>query len=387
MFADNQKISLRQIKRLLIMDVFGVGSLILPGILSSATGADGVFCLLLGMTGGLFMILLMWANLRNMRGDYYSYIKDNTGQFVGDIFMVFYYLYYITLCGFVLYQITTLVMKWLLPEGSYFWVSILLLLLAAYGTVRGIEGRARVYEIIFWFLGVPLFVMLLLALREVNTDYWMPLLASDGKELLRGSIAYWIFFLPFTSILFLKPFCQKEEKLTSCAVKSWICVTVLNIAVYLILLGVFGKNTMGVLKNPVITLMSMIDLPGGFFTRQDVVMMAVWFFALFALMNTCVFQSSLILKDLFRRREANAEHFSLIISLLIAFIIGLGMFENAFMTDVFEIYQRWIALPGMILILLVLLVVYRIKIRLKAGKGGVNTAETVKDSNGGQSAT
>lgn len=361
MFADNQKISLRQIKRLLIMDVFGVSSLMLPGILSSVTGADGVICMLLGMAGGILLILLMWGNLRNMKCDYYSYMKDNAGQFVGDIFMVFYFLYFITLCGFVLYQITTLVMTWLLPEGSYFWVSLLLILLAAYGTVRGIEGRARVYEIIFWFLGVPLFIMLLLSLREINTDYWMPMFASEGRELFRGSIAYWIFFLPFSSILFLKPFCREEEKLTSCAVKSWVYVSILNIAVYLILLGVFGKNTMGVLKNPVITLMSMIDLPGGFFTRQDVVMMAVWFYALFALLNTSVFQSSLILKDLFR---GAGKRSSLIISLIIAFFIGMGMFENAFMTDVFEIYQKWIALPGMILILLILLVVYRIKIRM-----------------------
>ena len=46
MFADNWKISLRQIKRLLILDIFGLSSLMLPRILSSMTGADGIFCLL-----------------------------------------------------------------------------------------------------------------------------------------------------------------------------------------------------------------------------------------------------------------------------------------------------------------------------------------------------
>jgi hypothetical protein len=44
MFADNWKISLRQVKRLLILDIFGLSSLLLPGMLSSLTGADGVFC-------------------------------------------------------------------------------------------------------------------------------------------------------------------------------------------------------------------------------------------------------------------------------------------------------------------------------------------------------
>ena len=52
MFADNWKISLRQVRRLLILDIFGLSSLMLPGILSSLTGADGVFCLVLGAAGG-----------------------------------------------------------------------------------------------------------------------------------------------------------------------------------------------------------------------------------------------------------------------------------------------------------------------------------------------
>ena len=69
MFADNWKISVRQVRRLLILDIFGMSSLMLPGILSSLTGADGVFCLLLGMAGGMLLVWLMGKNLRNMEGE------------------------------------------------------------------------------------------------------------------------------------------------------------------------------------------------------------------------------------------------------------------------------------------------------------------------------
>ncbi len=361
MFADNWKISLRQVRRLLVLDIFGLSSLTLPGILSSLTGADGIFCLILGMAGGWLLLWLMQKNLQNAEGDYYHYMKDTAGQIAGDAFMVFYYLYFVTLCGFVLYQTTTLVLTWLLPEGSYFWVSILLLLLAAYGTVRGIEGRARVYEIIFWFLGIPLLVMLFLALREVQTDYWAPLMYSKGGEFLYGSTAYWIFLLPLTAILFLKPFCQKSEKLAGCGLSALLYVTALNGLIYLILLGVFGRNTLGVLKRPVITLMSMINLPGGFFTRQDVIMTSVWFLALFALMHTGAFQSTLILKELF---QESGNRYSMWISLALAFIIGLGFFGNTFLMEIYEIYQKWIVLPGMIGILLILLLAHYTRRRL-----------------------
>ena len=38
MFAENWKISLRQVRRILVLDLFGLSSLMVPGILSSMSG-------------------------------------------------------------------------------------------------------------------------------------------------------------------------------------------------------------------------------------------------------------------------------------------------------------------------------------------------------------
>ena len=45
MFASNEKISIRQVKRMLILDLFGAGSLLLPGMLAKTAGVDGIFCI------------------------------------------------------------------------------------------------------------------------------------------------------------------------------------------------------------------------------------------------------------------------------------------------------------------------------------------------------
>lgn len=365
MFADNFKISLRQIRRLLVLDIFGMSSLMLPGIFSAMTGADGIFCLLLGMAGGALLLWLMGANMKHFDGGYYDYMKEMTGQIIADIFMVFYFLYFVTLSGYVLYDLTTLVLGWLLPDGSFMGISIVLLLLAVYSSVRGIEGRARVYEIIFWFLGVPLLLMLILALPEVNASYWTPIVASDGMQLLKGSTMVMIFLLPFSVLLFLKPFCKNTNKLASCGRRALLIVTFLNVLIYLILLGVFGQNAMGILKRPILTLMGMINLPGGFFTRQDVLMTAVWFFALFALLNTGIFQGGLVLKELCHESKKN---YTLYLVAVLAFFVGKGMFEHQFLGEIYEVYQNCIALPGMFLILLILLLVYQIRMAKKQGK-------------------
>lgn len=348
------------------MDIFGISSLMLPGIFSAMTGADGIFCLLLGMAGGAVLLWLMGANLKHMDADYYSYMKDTVGQIIADVFMVFYFLYFVTLSGYVLYQLTTLTLSWLLPEGSFLGIGILLLLLAVYGSIRGIEGRARVYEIVFWFLGIPLLLMLVLAVPEINTSYWTPIVASDGVQLLKGSTSALVFLLPLSALLFLKPFSKNPEKLAVCGRDSLLAATLLNIFVYLVILGAFGQNAMGTLKRPILTLMGMINLPGGFFTRQDVLMTAVWFFALFALLNTGIFQGSLVLKDLCHETK---HHYSLYLVALLAFFVGRGLFEHQFLAEIYEIYQYCIALPGIFLILLILLLINQIKVGKKMGKG------------------
>ncbi len=348
------------------MDIFGISSLVLPGVFSAMTGADGIFCLLLGMAGGAVLLWLMGANLKHMDDDYYGYMKDTVGQIIADVFMVFYFLYFVTLSGYVLFELTTLTLSWLLPEGSFLGIGILLLLLAVYGSIRGIEGRARVYEIIFWFLGIPLLLMLIMAIPEINTSYWTPIVASDGVQLLKGSTSVLVFLLPLSALLFLKPFSRSPEKLAACGRDSLLAATLLNIFIYLVILGAFGQNAMGILKRPILTLMGMINLPGGFFTRQDVLMTAVWFFALFALLNTGIFQGSLVLKELCHETK---HHYSLYLVALLAFFVGKGLFEHQFLAEIYGIYQYYIALPGMFLIMLILLLVNQIKMGRKMGKG------------------
>lgn len=367
MFADNLKISLRQIRRLLILDLFGLSSLLLPGILADMTGADGIWCLLLGMAGGLVLLGLMQGNMKRMKEGYYSYMKSTAGQLAADVFMVFYLLYFIVLSAYVLYETVTLVLTWMLPEGSYVLISILLLGFAAYGTAKGIEGRARVYEIIFWFLGIPFLVMLCFSVRIVNSDYWTPIIHSSGKSLLDGSLSVWIFLLPLSSLLFIKQFCNKPEKIVSCGTTALVAVTGINVLVYLVVTGVFGHSTLMVLKRPVITLMSMVRLPGGFFTRQDVIMTAVWFFALFALLNTGVFQGTLILKELFNEKKSS---YSMWIILVIVGITAVGFFKNSFFEELFKTYQTWIVLPGMAGILLLLWMVSQWKEWRRHKNGG-----------------
>jgi hypothetical protein len=80
------------------------------------------------------------------------------------------------------------------------------------------------------------------------------------------------------------------------------------------MIGTFGEKALSVLPYPVITLMSMIQFKGGFLKRLDAIMLAVWFFTLFALLSLNLYYGSLLLRGAIdqenkkkRRTGADAE--------------------------------------------------------------------------------
>ena len=357
MFSNNSQISIRQIRRLL------------PGMLAGAAGTDGIFCIGAGALLALAYLGLLGRVLKQMKGSLYQYLKEVLGGFLRDVVMLFFLFFFLLLGAFVLYQLTGLVRSWLLPEGSYSLISVLILLLAAYGTIRGIEGRARIYEILFWFLLAPLLLMLLFALRGANPDYWTPVAVSGGSGFLKGSLTVFVFFLPVFLVLFLKPHCNKPERLLKCAGWAVGVAAVLNAVIYLALLGNFQVKTTVALERPVITLMSMVKLPGGFFERMDALMTAIWFFSMFALMNTGVFYSGHILKELFHEKKT---HYGLLAVLVLEFIGARWFFTYQGAEALYRSFLAYVAGPVLVALPLVLWTVGRIR---KARSGG-NMAES-----------
>lgn len=62
MFSSNEKISGRQAFRLLVFDLLGLGTLLIPAAVAGFCGRDGIFCIIVGtVLGLLFLRLLVYA--------------------------------------------------------------------------------------------------------------------------------------------------------------------------------------------------------------------------------------------------------------------------------------------------------------------------------------
>lgn len=300
MFSENNQISGRQVFRLLTYDFLGMGTLLLPTMLADTAGRDGIFCILAGILSTFLYLKLLRYLLKGMKTSYSDFLKQKCGKVCGYVLWGGYFLYFILMASYTAYLFSTLMLNGLVENISFYLVLLLILLLAFYGMAGGIEGRARVYEILFWFLMIPLFLMLFAACREVKPAYWSPVFVADGKEVLSGSYYVLFCYSMVSIVLFLKEYVADRRKCVGAAEKAvWFSGGVFAV-LYLILIGLFGAEALAQMKFPAVTMMSRVQITGGFLKRTDAFMFSIWFFTLYAMLNSMVFYSGNLAEKVIR---------------------------------------------------------------------------------------
>ena len=332
MFSENNQISGRQVFRLLTYDFLGMGTLLLPTMLADTAGRDGIFCILAGILTTFLYLKLLRYLLKGMKTSYPDFLKQKCGKICGYVLWGGYFLYFILMASYTAYLFSTLMLNGLVENVSFYLVLLLILLLAFYGMAGGIEGRARVYEILFWFLMIPLFLMLFAACREVKPVYWSPIFMADGKEVLSGSYYVLFCYSMVSIVLFLKEYVADRKKCVGAAEKAvWFSGGVFA-ALYLILIGLFGVGALAQMKFPAVTMMSRVQVTGGFLKRTDAFMFSIWFFTLYAMLNSMVFYSgnlaAKVIRDCGGYLEGKKRMLPYLILLLLVYGVTVLFYRN-----------------------------------------------------------
>lgn len=332
MFSENNQISGRQVFRLLTYDFLGMGTLLLPTMLADTAGRDGIFCILAGILSTFLYLKLLRYLLKGMKTSYPDFLKQKCGKVCGYVLWGGYFLYFILMASYTAYLFSTLMLNGLVENVSFYLVLMLILLLAFYGMAGGIEGRARVYEILFWFLMIPLFLMLFAACREVKPAYWSPVFVADGKEVLSGSYYVLFCYSMVSIVLFLKEYVADRRKCVGAAEKAvWFSGGVFAV-LYLILIGLFGAEALAQMKFPAVTMMSRVQITGGFLKRTDAFMFSIWFFTLYAMLNSMVFYSgnlaAKVIRDCGGYLEGKKRMLPYLILLLLVYGVTVLFYRN-----------------------------------------------------------
>lgn len=338
-YTNNGQISSRQTLRLYVFDLMGIATLLIPPYLAKLCGANGIYAIALGIGGGfLYLFYLGWI-MKHMRSDIVTYLKEQKRPWVGKCFFIITFLYSILTAGFCAYVFANLMQYSLVKETSYVAILLLIILAATYAVSGGIESRARVYEVLFWFILVPYIGMMLASVRNFEWTYVQPALQWNSTNLGKGAYLVFLFFTPLFFSLFLIG--EKEKNYGRNVVKT-ICVSVFISGVillgsYVLLVGNFGARSLAELRFPVVTLMSTIQFEGNFLKRMDALMLAVWFFTLYALLNLHLHYGVRMLTELSQKKQKWQN----VCPGVVVFLIALGFYLEENLRQLFLAYYSY----------------------------------------------
>ena len=348
MFATNNQISGRQAARLLLFDLLGYSALLIPATLAKTAGKDGIFSIAFGIVAGFLYLRLLKGVMCRMEGSYSQLLCNTFGSVLGNLIKAGYFLYFLLLAGRVTSVFAELVAKELL-EKQFELILFLIMILVNYGVAGGIEGRARVYEILFWILLVPLGIMMLLAVPAVDADYWMPVLSEGMGAVIRGGYQVFLCISILCLVPFFSEFVTGKAQVYHSAKRALTWTGLLLAALYLILLGMFGDKALATLDYPVVTMMSRIQMTGGFFKRADAFMFGIWFFTLYALINSLVFFAGRLWKF-----EKYSARWWVLGEIVIVYLLANGFYHSETFKQLYERFFLYVGTPFVVVIPVVL---------------------------------
>ena len=292
-FAQNESISPRQLYRLYVFNLLGVGTLVLPNNLARL-GKYGFISIALGV----FMAwLFMWivSEVRERRKNIYDRGYDKITYAKMLIYDLIIAAYELSQAAFLAWIFVKLIRDSLIPDESFTVVLLVIMAVCAYALSGGVECRARVYEVVFFFVLIPLAAMLLFALSDVRLDYLM-IKDRVGVDFGIADIfagAYYVFAASISvfNILFVRE--RTASQIRWSVSKAILTYAGILFLLYAVLLGSFGKYSLSEIEFPAVVLMSDVQIKGSFFKRADALMLSVWFFTLFSVLNMSLYYAVL----------------------------------------------------------------------------------------------
>ena len=341
MFSNNGKISNHQATRLLILDVFTGACLFLPMALPRLAGEGGFLALLLG----LLLTLADGALLSWVLGKCESRFVQSLGGWPGKVLRWLYglrcfaaFVFLMGLFSSVLNETFLYTMpKWLVIAG--------MMLVLIYGSTKGIEVRARLSEILFYLILIPIILIGLFSIPEGDIFRLLTLSDTSLSGIIQGVLVTWVLMAPVEWMLYIAPENPNEKPFR---VFAWalgiggglaaliyaLCVTVMTVE------GMAGERW------PTVILMQIVRIPGGFLSRQDGLMLSFWIFAMFISLSGALSHTV----ELWGIREAKVNRWKVWAFALAGAALSwrLGA-ERRFL----NIYFMWMLISGAVLLWLV----------------------------------
>lgn len=344
-FAENNRISHRQLYRQMILTFLAPFLVCLPGK-NGIQGMNGFWGIVLAVS---VLILYVFILLRVTSG--YSDMVRFLGSFWGRIAGAFFLVYIIFTAVYILKILEQIIPRWLLMGIPSGWISFLVIVVCSIGTEKGIQRRGRMAEISGGLLLAGVLLMMVLCLGQIRVDYLQEMAEVErisGTAVVQGG---YLFLCGFSGVGLL-PFIMRDVVRPGSVGKTIIgaILTVGGIlaGVLVLLPAVFGWNRLLTEEYPILPLLAGAALPGNILARFDVLWMGFLLYGLLFALGSLFYYGHQVME---KCHLGTAKYW------MAALVFGLSLLEvsGIAVRTFYRNYLETIFVPGLLFIQVLLL--------------------------------
>lgn len=367
MFGKDNKISNAQVAMLMIHTIIGVGVLSLPSTLAEMLGTSGWVALII--TGAIAVVpVIMMTKLMTMYKD--KNIFEISSKLVGrPLTYVSFIIVVIHMLGqgaFVA-RIFGEVIKMFLLFTTPIEIIILTILLTAVYTVRsGIEGIARFSIIVIPFIVIPLLILSVVLIPDLDFSNLLPFLKASPVHILKAVPPVFFSFGGIEFLLVYMYYSKNPKSAMKYNIGAIVVITVLYLLSFFLTLARFGEKGLVAQLWPLLSLSKAIQFPNAFIENVEGIIMAIWVIIAFTTLMSAVFASSVLIGKMCKAEEN--KYFALTFLPIIYFISLIP--RNV--VQVYDYVQMFTYIFGTFASLLYPILLYIIAVLKKKGEAKKN---------------
>lgn len=304
MIKNNDKISSNQVAILLFTTMVGAGILSLPAEVSKEVGPNGLIAILGGGIASLFfarMILYLSSKFPTETFvEYTGKLMTRPISVIISVILVFYFITFVSLDVRIFGEVLKI---YLLPNTPIEIIIITMLFTSAYLVRYGLEPIARMSEILFPIIVIPLVLLFLATLADIDMSNFLPFMRVSLFQFFKGMLVTAYSFVGFEVLYLLFPYVINTDKLKKSVNLAMLSTTLFYMYITFFVIGIFGYKETKEQLWPFLTLIKSINFPVFFIENVEGIVMGIWTFTIFTSIYSFHYFATLTLSKILKTRE------------------------------------------------------------------------------------
>ncbi|NCC16640.1 MAG: hypothetical protein EOM28_09875 [Clostridia bacterium] len=290
MFAENHKISVRQLEFMLLLYFFSTAVLFLPSDAAVAAGNScWIVTILWGVAASLTALFLAYLGERHPSFTAIEWYESTFGKVIGTVFAF-------GLGGKLVFDgamelrlFCDVVSSSMLPRTPLWLLIALTLLLCGMTASHGMECNARAAEILFYVVFIPLVLVLIFVAISTGYNRVLPIKMPDLEGIKKSTPYFAPLFQGLVVLLFVFPYLEKRKHSGRRIWLTCLSATAAVSVVVFLSLAVYGTDVLAEKMLPTLQMMERVSFSGIFLGRQDLFLLWLWMVTVFLYVSVILF--------------------------------------------------------------------------------------------------